>query len=423
MKRFGFLLSALVALAACSQVQTPVTDAALSLEPQTLGTTADDRGKELAFVPRLGAVYVAGITKGSLGASNRGGFDIYLRSYKQDKTVVWSRQIASRADDIVGDIAADTKGRLYVGGRQGSLCFHSKYAEDGTLLWKHTYSFCSPMAMAVDEWGNIYLTEVFNAGTSEYEMRKYNSSGRLVYSAIISTGNGLGTGGVKDIAIDGVGNAYVYAVDCDDDCWDYIQKVSPTGSVSPYNMFSIPPASYGGGTRPSIDTHYLDLEVIGNALYAIGDKTYYTPPEDGDVGIFEHPFESDILVVKYTLGGAISWQRTFGTEVRDVGTTVTADNAGNVYAVGVSRGNLAARSAGQDDIVMRKFSASGRTQWTKQFGNASYDQADDIIAYSGKEFYLTGTTSGALEGGTYHGRKDAFLLRRNGSGNRVWTDQ
>lgn len=107
----------------------------------------------------------------------------------------------------------------------------------------------------------------------------------------------------------------------------------------------------------------------------------------------------------------------------DIGTTITADTAGNVYAVGVTGGSLAAKNAGKGDILMRKLSASGSTLWTKQFGNASHDRANDVIAYSSSELYLTGTTSGALEGGTYHGRADAFLLRRNGSGNKVWTDQ
>lgn len=251
MKRFSFFLSVLATLTACSQVQPPATDAAFSLEPQTLGTTADDEGKELAFAPRIGAVYVAGITRGSLDFSNRGGNDIYLRRYNRDKTVAWKRQIASSADDIVKDIAAGTSGQLYVGGRQGDLCFHSKYRADGLLLWKHTYSFCSDMAMAVDEVGNIYLTEDrTDEGWARYELRKYDGSGAQVYSATISSDNGLGSGGVWDIAVDGSGNAYVYAVDCDDDCWDYIQKVSPTGSV--LRMFAMPPASYDA---PITDTH------------------------------------------------------------------------------------------------------------------------------------------------------------------------
>lgn len=417
MKRLGFLLSVFAALAACSQVQPPATDAAYSLKPQTLGTTADDEGKELAFAPRIGAVYVAGITRGSLDAPNRGGNDIYLRRYNRDKTVAWKRQIASSADDIVKDIAAGTSGQLYVGGRQGDLCFHSKYRADGLLLWKHTYSFCSDMAMAVDEVGNIYLTEVFEQSTSQYELRKYNSSGVQVYSAIISSDNGLAPGGIRDIAIDGGGNAYVYAVDCDDDCWDYIQKVSPTGSVLPYYMFAMPPTSYSGSIT---NTHYSELEVVGDALYAIGDKSYYGTPE---YNTFDNLLEFDILVVKYTLDGSISWKRTFGTKVGDVGTTITADTAGNVYAVGDTGGSLAAKNAGKGDILMRKLSASGSTLWTKQFGNANHDEANDIIAYSSSELYLTGTTSGALEGGTHHGGKDAFLLRRSGSGNKVWTDQ
>ena len=419
MKRLGFLLSVLTTLAACSQVQPPATDATASLEPQTLGTAADDRGKELAFSPSIGALYVAGITKGSLDSSNRGGNDIYLRRYNRNKTVAWTRQIASSANDIVKDIAADASGQLYVGGRQGDLCFHSKYRADGLLLWKHTYSFCSNLAMAVDDKGNIFLAKNSKDpyGIPVYELRRYDGGGVQIYSATITNDFGYQTLDLYNIAVDSAGNAYVHAAECDDDCLEYIQKVSPNGNMSYDSPFAMPPTEYA-----YTDTHYRDLEVVGDALYAIGDKNYYVTPDE-NTGVYKKIFESDILIVKYALDGTTLWQRTFGTKVRDVGTTVTADTAGNVYAVGVTRGSLRTENAGADDILMRKLSAAGSTLWTKQFGSASYDQVNDAIAYSSKELYLTGMTSGALEGGSYHGRKDAFLLRRDGSGNRVWTDQ
>ena len=91
----------------------------------------------------------------------------------------------------------------------------------------------------------------------------------------------------------------------------------------------------------------------------------------------------------------------------------------------MTRGGLVGPNAGNDDVVVRKYSASGATQWTKQFGNASFDVASDAVATGGRSaaLYLTGATGGALEGSTHHGGLDAFLLRRNGLGNKVWTDQ
>ncbi len=418
MKRFCFLLTALATLAACSQVQppgqSPVADAGTSLEPQTLGTAADDIGKELAISSRIGAIYVAGITKGSLDFPNQGGNDIYIRRYKQNKTIVWKRQIASSANDIVKDIAADPSGQLYVAGLQGNTCFHSKYAANGRLLWKHTFSSCSSEVMAVDTVGNIYWSRSHERYSDVSELYKYNSRGKQVYSTVIGSGYG-DESIIETIAFDGSGYAYVSVAEAEYYFynWSYIQKVSPTGASLP-GFFS---ATY------SADIRLRDMEIVGNTLYVGGYEDLYGPPDESGENESAPYLGSDIYVAKYNVFGTLSWQRTFGTGARDIGTTITADTAGNVYVVGVTRGNLAARNAGGDDIVARKLSVSGSTLWTKQFGSASFDQVDDVIAYSSSELYLTGTTLGALESGTHHGRKDAFLLRRNGSGNKVWTDQ
>ncbi len=406
---------ALLGLAACSQVPSPAADAAFSLSPQALGTAASDSGSQLAY-SSSGALYVAGYTRGSLDLPNRGGNDIFLRRYRPDKTVVWKRQIASSADDVVKDLAADGGNQLYVAGLQGSTCFHSKYSASGTLLWKRLYTdFCSAMAMAVDKVGNVYLTEdTSENGWAKYELRKYNSSGAQVYAATISSNNGLGSSGVGAVAVDDSGYAYVYAGEYDDDAWNYIDKVSPTGAVVDGFLYK---------TWACCNTSVHDLEVIGNAIYAVGSKDYYAYPTS------ENPdftfIDADIYVVKYNLDGSLGWRRTFGTRAVDRGTAITADPSGNVYAVGVTRGSLAAPNAGYDDVVMRKYSAAGTTQWTKQLGNASFDVASDAVATAPRSaaLYLTGATGGALEGGTYRGATDAFLLRRDGLGNKVWTDQ
>lgn len=406
------LFAVLTALAACSQVQPPAADTTFSLAAQTLGTGAEDRGRELAL-SSSGALYVAGSTRGSLDFPNKGGKDIFLRRYNPDKTLVWKRQIASRADDIVKDLAADSSGQLYVGGRQGRSCFHGKYSASGTLLWKRSYTvFCSDMAMAVDTVGNIYLTEDRSVGAEiKYELRKFNSSGSQVYATTFSSGNGLGGHGVKALAVDSGGNTYAMASDFDDDAWCYIVKVGPTGEQIA-SAWTGDLNCWRGGS----------MQVVGNALYAVGHKDYLViDPETGD----EQVAETDISVKKLSLGLNWLWERTFGTRLFDTGTAVTADAAGNVYAVGVTRGGLVGPNAGNDDVVVRKYSASGATQWTKQFGNASFDVASDAVATGGRSaaLYLTGATGGALEGGTHRGGLDAFLLRRNGLGNKVWTDQ
>lgn len=413
----------LATLAACSQVQTPVADPVFSPTTQALGTTTYDSGSQLAYGGN-GAIYVAGETTGSLDFPNKGGSDIFLRRYSSDKTVVWRRQIASSASDNIGDLAADGGGQLYVGGWQGSTCFHSKYSAGGTLLWKRLYTACGGGAMAVDRVGNIYLTEdISEPGGVAYELRKYTSSGALGYVTTLD-GTGMASSGVADVAVDNAGYAYVLAREFDDYAWEWVDRVSPTGAPAGSLEYLPNPGESDG--LPTSDTHYADIEIVGNALYAVGDKTFYGPPsETNSNDPFNNPLESDALVVKYSLNGKRLWHRTFGTKVRDAGTAVTADALGNVYAVAETRGSVAARNAGDDDIVVRRYTAAGQTSWTKQFGGVDSETVYEAVATAGRgaTLYLTGTTGGALEGGTYRGATDAFLLRRDGLGNKIWTDQ
>src|SRR5690606_16987731 len=61
------------------------------------GTTEDDRAAGVA-VSGEGDVYVAGSTRGELGAVSLGGSDVFLRKYAADGAHLWTRQFGTTAD-------------------------------------------------------------------------------------------------------------------------------------------------------------------------------------------------------------------------------------------------------------------------------------------------------------------------------------
>lgn len=69
-----------------------------------------------------GAAYIAGLTQGTLGATNRGGRDAFLAKYDARGEALWVRQWGTEGDDEARDIALTPSGDiLVVGSTEGDL--------------------------------------------------------------------------------------------------------------------------------------------------------------------------------------------------------------------------------------------------------------------------------------------------------------
>ena len=54
--------------------------------------------------------------------------------------------------------------------------------------------------------------------------------------------------------------------------------------------------------------------------------------------------------------------------------------------------------------------------WTKQPGTSKSDEGNGVTTDSSDNIYVTGVTSGGLDGNTNSGKQDIFLIKYNSSG-------
>jgi len=73
-------------------------------------------------------------------------------------------------------------------------------------------------------------------------------------------------------------------------------------------------------------------------------------------------------------------------------------------------------SAGSVYIFVVKYNSSGTKQWTKQLGTSLGDLGYGVTVDSADNIYVTGITSGGLDGNASAGSSDLFVVKYNSSG-------
>lgn len=135
----------------------------------------------------------------------------------------------------------------------------------------------------------------------------------------------------------------------------------------------------------------------------------------------------DMYLVKYDNAGHKQWTRQLGA----VGSTTTArsiaieSGTDNIYVAGFTRGQLSGEMrTGKQDMFLIKFDASGHRIWTRLLGApGSFTWAQNVALDSSGNPYITGYTSGGLDGNTQIGTLDIFIAKYDGAGNRLFTKQ
>lgn len=298
--------------------------------------------------------------------------------------------------------------------------FISKYSLEGALSWTKmlgvaggtTYS----QGTRVDGSGNIYLSGVTTGnldgntitGSDNLFVSKYNSSGTKQWTKI--RGNNATIGNA--VAIDGSGNSYA------------------TGYK---NGSSLDSFSHPNGNNSLIivkhDTNgnWLDTNGLGSAVGGYGIEGY---------GIAISP-NSNIVVAGMTktttrcaTTNALQSAAVFifnssmvfsscGSVTHTGGFAfgIAIDSSNNIYITGYftssSIDGLPKNSTGANyDAFLIKFDYNGAKQWTRVYGvSGATNTKAYAVTISGTDLFITGETSGNLNGETLNGTKDMFIIK------------
>ena len=130
---------------------------------------------------------------------------------------------------------------------------------------------------------------------------------------------------------------------------------------------------------------------------------------------------------------ALIWGTYYGGAGRDLGFATATDASGNVYlagetwsGTGIAAGGHQNSIGAEGDAFLVKFDASGVRLWGTYYGGAGFDIGYSTAIDASGNVYLAGrtvSTTGIAAGGhqnTYGGDNDAFLVKFNASGVRLW---
>jgi hypothetical protein len=114
--------------------------------------------------------------------------------------------------------------------------------------------------------------------------------------------------------------------------------------------------------------------------------------------------EDDIFLAKFSATGAHIWSRAFGSSGSDIAYSVATDPSGNILFTGsfqntVDFGGTPLTSMGGNDIFLCKFDPTGTHLWSRRFGGTAGDRGASVAVDSQGRIGLTGLFNGTANFG------------------------
>jgi hypothetical protein len=258
------------------------------------------------------------------------------------------------------------------------------------------------MAVAVDDYGNVYVTGRSGNTPSTFECTtiKYDSSGNEVW---VEKYHGPASSGYGDtgwgIAIDKANNIYVTASSRDSLTGDDIAvlKYRPDSTLLWVSRYNGPGDSYDWPFDIAIDS---------------ACNVYVTGRSEGSGTGF------DYITLKYDSSGNEEWAMRYNGPGNsgDEAYSVAVDDSGNVFTTGTSTG-----SGTGLDFATIKYDPDGNELWVARYHTYSdMDEFGATLALDGLgNVYVTGGTWKFLSGIP----SDYLTVKYNASGDSVWVER
>ena len=181
----------------------------------------------------------------------------------------------------------------------------------------------------------------------------------------------------------------------------------------------------------------------GNVYVSGYTESANFPTQTGG-GYFQGTFAGggrDAFILKFSNAGVRLWSTYYGGSLTDEGWSLATDNAGDLFVLGYTESaNFPLQNSGtffqgayggQGDAFILKFDNAGNRQWATYYGGINMEEGFGIATDPAGNIFLTGETRSAttfplLNAGTFYqgvygtGTSDAFILKFDNAGNRLW---
>lgn len=323
----------------------------------------------------------------------------------------------------------DSKGHVYVlGNTDASLgtfinqgaqdVYLRKYDSTGTLIWEQMLGATDTaegFGLSVDASDNVIvvgavqgdLSEDAIGGGNDTFVTKYDSTGQELFTRQIAPG---ANDGAQDVTVAADGSIFITGYTdsalASTETYNggrdgYITKLDSDGNLVWNRQF---------GTS---------TDEIGNAIVvdASGD-IYVASTEDGNIKVTKYSGADDT--------SAALWQVDLGA-VGNGGVGGIALDGSSVYVVGSTNqtgfgsGQLTAHSGDMEDGFIVKITG-GTVDYTTFVAGGDVDRIHDITVSNGT-VYVAGETRGDLNGGTFTDGVNGFVAEFDANGTRNWAYQ
>ena len=314
------------------------------------------------------------------------------------------------SDDYANAMAVDASGNVYVTGHSRSSSSHydyvtTKYNPAGIEQWVARYNGPgnyqdTPKAIAVDAFGNVYVTGYSDGGDTSYDYAtiKYNSDG--VEQWVERYNNPDNSNDiVYAMALDDFGNVYVTG-----ESDDNVSRLNYTTIKYNNDGHQLWTAAYNGPGNYNDSARAIVLDALGN-VYVTGYS--YGSAET----------RQDYATIKYNSDGSQLWVARYAGpsgspySAYDVANAITVDASGGVYVTGYSDGGDTSY-----DYATIKYNSDGIEQWEARYNGLKdkYDYAQAIVVDKFGSVYVTGYCENLWT------RQDYATVKYDSDGSQLW---
>jgi uncharacterized delta-60 repeat protein len=339
-----------------------------------LGTSAFD-GAYATTTGTDGAIYIAGSTEGNLdGQVNSGYTDAFITKINPDGEKQWTRLI--RLSGFNFSIALTT-------GADSSI-----YLAGGGLSWDGSTNVGSVDA---------FITKFNSNGEKQWTQMMGSSSWDMAYALTTGADDSIYVAGLATESFDGQTNSGF------DDA--FIAKFNSDGEKEWTQLLGS--SRYDGAEA---------LTTGADGAIYVGGRTGGSLDGQANGG------GTDAFVTKFNPDGQKQWTQLLGSSSMDWGNALTTGTDGSIYIAGFTLGSLDGQTnSGGADAFITKFNPNGTKAWTKLLGGSGDEIARALTTGADGSIYLSGHTSNSLDGQATSGGVDAFIAKFNPNGEKEWT--